>query len=507
MSYTIEQTINGHVYLYRVNSYWDKEKKQPRQHRIYIGKKDDQSGLPVPSDDINDAREFGSTFLLRSITQQLGLHNDLAAVFPDSWKEILALAFYRVCENKALYLCESWLDTVWMQEPVNLPSPRITELLGQIGYSTVFKERFFRRWSGHCAKPHQFIVFDITSISSYAKGIDTVEWGYNRDHEALPQVNLGLVYSEPSALPLCYTVYPGSIHDVTTLRNTVLELEMLSQNKSLFVLDKGFYSQENLRHMRGMHFVIPLPARTCVYRELVSSVQGKLRSAEYAIGHGEHVYYVIRERIELAGMVVTAHIYLDEQRQTDGRRLFLHSLFETEAAVRSLGLSTKHQIEEYLADQVPDLVHYFSTRKHGPGSILVRSAGKIDRKLGGMGIFILIANSDLSSEELLNYYRERDGIEKHFDSLKNNLFFKRIRVHSQQTMEGLLFIEFIAMILRSRINKVAKSSKALASLCVPELLFELRKLKQITFGKKKALTEISKKQKDIFSAFKINLSP
>jgi hypothetical protein len=52
---------------------------------------------------------------------------------------------------------------------------------------------------------------------------------------------------------------------------------------------------------------------------------------------------------------------------------------------------------------------------------------------------------------------------------------------------------------------VLKNSKLQDSLCIPEMLSELRKLKQIMFGKKKALSEVSKTQKDIFSAFGIKL--
>ena len=36
MSYTIEQKIGNHTYLYEVESYWDPEKKQPRQRRKYL---------------------------------------------------------------------------------------------------------------------------------------------------------------------------------------------------------------------------------------------------------------------------------------------------------------------------------------------------------------------------------------------------------------------------------------------------------------------------------------
>ena len=39
MAYTIEQKIKGRIYLYKVESYWDKDKKQSRQKRTYIGPK------------------------------------------------------------------------------------------------------------------------------------------------------------------------------------------------------------------------------------------------------------------------------------------------------------------------------------------------------------------------------------------------------------------------------------------------------------------------------------
>ena len=40
MSYIVEQKIKNRIYLYEVNSYWDKNKKQSRQKRKYIGPKE-----------------------------------------------------------------------------------------------------------------------------------------------------------------------------------------------------------------------------------------------------------------------------------------------------------------------------------------------------------------------------------------------------------------------------------------------------------------------------------
>lgn len=40
---------NGTVYVYENESYWDKEKKQPRSHRKLIGKIDPETGEMVPT--------------------------------------------------------------------------------------------------------------------------------------------------------------------------------------------------------------------------------------------------------------------------------------------------------------------------------------------------------------------------------------------------------------------------------------------------------------------------
>ena len=36
MAYRVERKVNGNIYLYETESYWDKEKKQPRQSKNYV---------------------------------------------------------------------------------------------------------------------------------------------------------------------------------------------------------------------------------------------------------------------------------------------------------------------------------------------------------------------------------------------------------------------------------------------------------------------------------------
>ena len=40
---------SGTIYVYESESYWDKEKKQPRSHRKLIGKLDEETGEIIPT--------------------------------------------------------------------------------------------------------------------------------------------------------------------------------------------------------------------------------------------------------------------------------------------------------------------------------------------------------------------------------------------------------------------------------------------------------------------------
>ncbi|MCD6121473.1 MAG: hypothetical protein J7K04_06520, partial [Spirochaetales bacterium] len=116
MSYTIEQKVKNHIYLYQVESYWDKEKKQSRQKRIYIGKKNLKTGEVIREKNIYSAWDIGHTYFLQAIAKKIGLTAELKKAFPVKWYELLTLALFKMIEGKPFYLCNDWLDTVELEE-------------------------------------------------------------------------------------------------------------------------------------------------------------------------------------------------------------------------------------------------------------------------------------------------------------------------------------------------------------------------------------------------------
>ena len=92
-------------------------------------------------------------------------------------------------------------------------STDISGLYERIGRNQKAMEQFTADWIEHM-QPIHGIYYDITSFSSYSTGIDYVKWGYNRDKEELPQINMGMVCCQSSGLPFFYKLFPGSIVDV-----------------------------------------------------------------------------------------------------------------------------------------------------------------------------------------------------------------------------------------------------------------------------------------------------
>ena len=73
---------------------------------------------------------------------------------------------------------------------------------------------FFRAWIRR-QQQHQHLAYDVTSFSSYAKGIADTEWGYNRDGERLPQINLGCYLGEQNGLPMFYANWAFKVPDLS----------------------------------------------------------------------------------------------------------------------------------------------------------------------------------------------------------------------------------------------------------------------------------------------------
>ena len=179
-------------------------------------------------------------------------------MFADDWQKILTCAYYLVSEGGALCHVSEWITRNRVPYNCSLISQRITELLTRITPS--MQQEFFQKWI-NINKQDKYYAMDITSISSYSDFIEFVRWGYNRDGEEFPQINLLMLTGEKSRLPIYYRIIPGNIKDVSTLQESLKTLELINAGTLHYVMDKGFYSEKNIDafYDRHLKFMVGVP--------------------------------------------------------------------------------------------------------------------------------------------------------------------------------------------------------------------------------------------------------
>jgi transposase len=509
MSYIVEQKIKGKIYLYKVESYWDKGKKQSRQKRSYIGPKNPKNKAIVVSKSSNVIhKNYGNVFLLNRIIEKLGLHEIVKEIFPDIVNEIFSLAYYDISESNPYYLFPYWHEENYLPETKKMDSSAISKLCDRLGRDQQQRFDFQEKWIDKL-KPVNALYYDITSISSYSTNIDMIEWGYNRDHDNLAQLNIGMVFCNKSSLPIFYLVYPGSIVDVKTLKNCVKYLKTLKLENFMFILDRGFFSTANIAELNSpqnnIDFIQPLSFSLKKAKELIKTNKKALHEVNQIFTFNNDVLSHVKSEITLNDKEFPCYLFLNSKAELDQKHTFIKKIIDIEQnVIKNKIFSSLKQVKEFKQENI--IKEYQSYFKWNKSTLhLERNQKTINSKIAKFGYFIIMTNKkELDKCEIISNYRNKDIVEKVFDLLKNEMDGDRLRVHSQYNADAKIFIKFIGLIIQSEILKTMKKNKLFKHYSARELLFELKKIKRTETKEQKIISEISKKQRLILEAFNIS---
>ena len=508
MAYIVEQKIKGKIYLYNAESYWDKGKKQSRQKRTYIGPKNPIKKA-ISKQDLNqiNIKKYGSVFLLKYLSEKIGLKKILSEIFPDDFDDILNLCYYQISDETPEYLFDYWFEQNYLPDSKKMSSGKISELYTNIGNSQVDIKLFLKKWI-EFLNPIKTIYYDITSISSYSENNDFIEWGYNRDGEKLAQLNLGLVYCKESSLPIYYQSYAGSLTDVRTLKNTVKYLSGFGLEDFLLILDRGFFSTSNIlslaKDKSKIAFIQPLPFSLKKVRELARKYARETSDYSNAFLYNDSLLYHSADTIDFENKTFNAHIFLNEKTKQAQKEVFLKSLLSIEQRFKDKTFETLKEYKNFRNNEIPSKFQvFFKWRKLDKK--IEKNRRKINEYLSKNGIFVMANNTNLDRLQIIDYYRSKDSIEKVFDVVKNELLGKRLRAHSKESADGRLFVKFVTSILYSSVSKIMKEKGLFKNYSLRELILELNKIKRTQINKKNIIfSELTKRQNKIIEAFEIN---
>ena len=118
------------------------------------------------------------------------------------------------------------------------------------------------------------------------------------------------------------------------------------------------------------------------------------------------------------------------------------------------------------------------------------------------GYFALLSNELKDPAEALSLYRSKDIVEKAFGNLKERLNFRRMQVSSETSLNGKLFVEFIALIYLSYVKKRMQDAGLFESWTMQGLLDEFDTIERFEApGHGRILGEVTQKQADLYRAF------
>ncbi|CAD7771007.1 Transposase DDE domain protein [Candidatus Methanoperedenaceae archaeon GB37] len=457
MSFIRYKKFGNKEYAYEVTSYWDPEKKKPRQKTKYLGVVVDKE-KKIFKKKSRERREklildFGDTYFLNQFINRVTFFENLK-------KEMfLALIFYRLCYPSAMRYARMWYEGNIVRKffDVDISSQRISEFLEEIGDESIQRE-FFKEYIRQIT-PSEGIVIDTTALPNQIN-IPRSSWGWHNE-EIDKQIKLLLVIDRSTSLPLFFRYIAGNIVDVSTLKATVEELKKYGVSRYFLILDAGFFSEENIKELYNeeIQFLIRLPALRKLYKRPILEESRELESYRNAVRYGRRVLFVKQREVELFGKRVYAYVVLDPERK--GRE------------IRRTLLKVMDEIEE---DEEEEMEY-----------ILMKK-----------GIMILISSSEPDRENVISLYYTRQIAEKLFGFPKDDLNLLPLRVHKEETLRGYLFLQFASLVVYSLLKRELGRDYT-----VEEVLLTLRNLKCKVYEDEIIVQELTKQQRKIFEKFSI----
>jgi hypothetical protein len=415
----IKYKKNGR-YAYETHSVWNKEQKKYQKKWEYLGVVDKMTGkIAKKKNSFFNKKEklilnYGDSQALNEYSEKSGLKSLVNQVYGGLSDSIFALVFYKLLESGAMCNAENWFDGNYAKilfATADLASQRISETLVQLGDEQLLRE-FFKLYASKIYSKTG-VVIDSTGLPNEINS-PLNALGYHGG-TIENETRLLMVVDKQNAEPLYFRYMAGNIVDVSTLQNTIKELERLNINAKYALIDAGYFSEDNICRLyeSQISFIIRLPAGRKLYAETIKKTIPALEKRENAIIHGERVLYVQRVEVNLYEKHVGyAYVCLDVARKADD--------------IKRIVIAAKDDNEPH---------------------------EKTEKKLKRAGIFALLSSEKIDRNDVLPLYYMRQSAEQIFQISKSYADILPLRVHSEKAFRGLLFLNFLAVILYINFRK------------------------------------------------------
>lgn len=472
------------------------------------------------------ALRIGTWMVIRKIVKDYGLREMLEQHMTSRDAGLLLdLAAYSIIEedNRAQhYPAYAYSHPLFTDGMRIYSDSHISEFLKRTGDSA--GAEFLNDWNEQ--KDHRkkiYISYDSTSKKCQSGDLRIVEKGHSKENEETDIFNYAVAFDTRNREPLFYEVYPGSINDISQFRCTVDRALGYGYRKIGFILDRGYFSKENISHMEdaGYSFVMMLKGKASLVQKWVLENKGSFETKR-TCNIPEYGIY---------GKTIQKKLFASDSRP---RYIHLYHSTVKEANERAEVEKKINQLTDFLDRHInqfvefnPGMENYFelhydevarkTTKKKEEGReeskakkfvFFEEKTAVIELELKLCGYFVIVTSDNMTAKEALELYKGRDASEKLFLSDKTFLGNSCLRVAGDESASAKMFVEFVALIIRNRMyNYLREAMKTMAKkheyMTVPAAIRELDKIEMARQldGVYRLDHAVTARQKTILKAF------
>jgi transposase len=516
--------------LYQYGTEYNKDKKYSVPKRCIIGKvseKDPSLMFPnekfetyFPNADIPEVLPYayrscslkiGSYIVIQKLIDEYKLKDLLKKRFGDDTGLILDLIAYLIIEeeNAGQYYPDFAFDHPLFSKEMKIYSDsKVSRLLNDITVDQ--RLNFLDDWNKNMDHNSRiYISYDSTNKNSAAGDIDILEFGKAKDDKGLPIFNVSIAMDKTNRVPLFYEEYPGSIIDMSQFTFMVDKVAEYGYKQVGFVLDRGYFSKENIQYMDDNCYTFIIMCKGCkdLVSSLIQQVKGSFETKRSASIRSYKAY----------GTTVISKLYDDDKQERYFHIYYKPSKLSAEREQLEIKIDKYRQfLDKHIGKTTRfdrTYQQYFDLTYSDEGILIDIKENEevIEKELQLCGYFCIITSEKMSATQALIQYKGRDISEKLFKTDKTFIGSKSERVQSSESMSSKIFIEFIALIIRNRMynllkEKMIESESNKNFMTVPASIRELEKIEIVrrNSGKYKLDHAITKTQKIILSAYNID---
>lgn len=365
---------------------------------------------------------------------------------------IEALLSYRLTENLSTSRASDWINRPEVLSEFSLKKfeeRTLFRLLENIGanYEEIIyslQDVLFRTYDFM----HTDTNLDWTSLVLWGTQAELGKYGYSRDHRPdKKQITIGIAeLANPINIPFGLTIQAGNENDQSHFKKTFNQIKHCLKKGSRIVFDKGGQSKDNL------DLVLAHKMKYLSAKKLNTSDDNRIREFKKnkaQLVDSENGVYGIKivypSRID--------YFYFSEQLCADRVEAKLRQaeqkLMEAKEIQQALDKNKQLPKRFRINNPLVDVKYSYQTKLT---SLSEKEALKIVQKAsinGREGFFCLVSSENLTLAEALKIYRMKDSVEKIFQSMKNDISIKPLRVWSTKSINGAVLIGFIAQLMIS----------------------------------------------------------